>query len=314
MVVTSPENFTRNRDILDFKVQGLPHRLRRQVQKMNDGDKVVIYIMKAQKFGAITKIVGDYYEEHTKLWTEDDEMWPSRRNQVKEIVLDDDELVDVKRLVRDLKFVTNKNFWGAHFQGSIRTIPEEDFKLIEAEMKKVVSMRTTKSIDAVSKDSLLKTEDQYKKEIMSLPLNANSLHDRIGLMLEQIGSWMGYHAYTRHKIITGHAYEIDVAWLKGRNPEAAIEVHISGNLTEAKDRLAQARKFNYRKVVIVLESSYMQRLNDIMKHEPELRSWMEAWSIGAIYEMYKAGETFFEYFHKLHEAVYKDKVELKLIK
>ena len=72
-------------------------------------------------------------------------------------------------------------------------------------------------------------------------------------MLEAIGSWMDYNTQTRHKIISDHAYELDVAWLSGKNPEVAIEVQISGNITEAKDRLAQARKFNYRKVIMVLK-------------------------------------------------------------
>ena len=102
--------------------------------------------------------------------------------------------------------------------------------------------------------------------------------------------------------------------LSGKNPEVAIEIQISGNLTEAKDRLAQARKFNYRKVILVITESEMKRLNALMKHEPELRSWMEAWSIGAIYEMYVNGETFFHYYRHLNEAVYKEKKELGLIK
>lgn len=50
-----------------------------------------------------------------------------------------------------------------------------------------------------------------------------------------------------------------------------------------------------------------------MRHEPELRSWMEAWSIGSVYEMYRAGEKFFHYYRKLKEAVYKDKKELELV-
>ena len=58
----------------------------------------------------------------------------------------------------------------------------------------------------------------------------------------------------------------------------------------------------------------LQRLNLLMKHEPDLRSWMEAWSIGAIYEMYKVGETFFKYCLKLREAVYKDKKDFELVK
>jgi hypothetical protein len=51
-----------------------------------------------------------------------------------------------------------------------------------------------------------------------------------------------------------------------------------------------------------------------MKHEPDLISWMEAWSIGSIYEMYQAGGKFFKYFRKLKETIYKDKKELGLIK
>ena len=124
---------------------------------------------------------------------------------------------------------------------------------------------------------------------------------------------MDYNTQTKHKITTDHAYELDVAWLSGKNPELAIEIQISGNLTEAKDRLGQARKFNYCKVILVLKSADLSRLNLIMRHEPDLRSWMEAWSIGSIYEMYTAGEKFFAYYRKLREAIYKDKKELELI-
>jgi len=157
------------------------------------------------------------------------------------------------------------------------------------------------------------TDDDFEKAILSLPLQSSSLHDRIGEMLEQIGTWMDYNTQTKHKITPDHAYQLDVAWLTGKNPEIAIEVQISGNLTEAKDRLAQARKFNYRKVIMVLRSSDMHRLNSLMRHELELRSWMDAWSIGAVYKMYRSGEKFFKYYKRLRESVFKEKSELDLI-
>ena len=138
--------------------------------------------------------------------------------------------------------------WGSYIQGSLKTIPEEDFKLIEAEMKKVIAKRIDIKPEIASVKVKAKTEAEYEEEIMSLPLQTNSLHDRLGEMLEQIGSWMDYNTQTRHKIVPDHAYELDVAWLSGKNPEVAIEIQISGNITEAKDRLPQARKFNYRKV------------------------------------------------------------------
>lgn len=312
LVVTSSENFAHDREKLGFKLQGLPYRFRRQVQRMEIGDRVTYYIMKLQRFGATATITGDYFEDTTKVWTDFDEMWPARRASKPNIILNDDELVDAKKLVPDLEFIKKKDKWGTYFQGSIRTLPEEDFKLIESQMKIVISGRTK---GGILQPQMLtaNNEEEYEKEIMSLPLQANSLHDRLAEMLEQIGSWMDYNTQTRHKITPDHAYQLDVAWLSGKNPEVAIEIQISGNLTEAKDRLAQARKFNYRKVILVLKSFDLPRLNLLMKHEHDLRCWMEAWSIGAILEMYKAGFTFYGYYHKLREATYKDKKEVEYI-
>jgi len=279
------------------------------------GDKVVYYIMKLHKFGAIATVTGEYFEDSSKKWTDKKERWPSRRPSKPDIVLQDDELIDAKKLVPDFSFIRNKEAWGTYFQGSIKTIPEDDFKLIESEMKKVIARRSeSKIIESRLEPTGKRTASAYEKAIMSLPLQANTLHDRLGEMLEQIGTWMEYNTQTRHRIVPDHAYELDVAWLSGKNPEVAIEIQVSGNLTEAKDRLAQARKFNYRKVILVLRESDLERLNRLLKHEPDLRSWMDAWSIGAIYDMYKAGETFFKYYRTLREAIYKDKKELEIVK
>lgn len=315
LVVTSPNNFKHDRERLNFQYQGLPHRFRKQVQKMKTGDRVVYYIMKTQKFGATATITGEYFYDTKKLWIEDDEMWPARCSSKADIVLEDDELIDAKKLVPDLSFIEKKDVWGVYFQGSIKTIPEEDFRLIESEMKKIIAERQGRvPLEELKIEAKFETEEEYEKAILELSLQANSLHDRLGEMLEAIGSWMDYNTQTRHKITPDHAYELDVAWLSGKNPEVAVEIQISGNLTEAKDRLAQARKFNYRKVIMVLKEKDLDRLNSIMKHEPDLRSWMEAWSIGSIYEMYQAGEKFFQYYRRLKESVYKEKRELELVK
>lgn len=315
MVVTSPENFRHDRDVLGFKTQGLPHRFRKKVMEMQPGDKVVYYIMKIQKLGAIATITGKYYEDNSKLWTNEDEMWSARCPSEPNYFLGDDELLDIKKIINDLTFIEKKDSWGVYLQGSIRNIPEDDYKLIESEIKKILSERASEIEKEPSKPvkPTIANEQQYEELIKDLPLQANSLHDRIAEMLEQIGSWMDYNTQTRHRIAPDHAYELDVAWLSGRNPEIAFEVQISGNLTEAKDRLAHARKFNYRKVIIILRSSDLDRLNKLMRHEPELRSWMESWSIGAVYNMYTTGEKFFRYYKQLRESVYKEKANLSLI-
>ncbi|MHC1729293.1 MAG: EVE domain-containing protein [Syntrophobacteraceae bacterium] len=313
LIVTSPANFRLDRDDLKFCAQGLPLRFRKQVQKMAAGDRVVYYIMKLQKFGATATITGEYYEDSSKLWMDDDEMWPARCPSKPDLVLNDDELVDAKKLVPDLSFILKKDSWGSYLQGSIKMIPQEDFRLIESEMKKIVSERSSDIKPTAESNTKPVSEDGYEREVLQLPLQSSSLHDRLGEMLEQIGSWMDYNTQTRHRITPDHAYQLDVAWLTGKNPEVAIEIQISGNITEAKDRLAQARKFNYRKVIIVLRQQDLLRMNLLMRHEPDLRSWMEAWSIGSIYKMYVAGEKFFKYYRKMIEATYKDKRELELV-
>jgi predicted RNA-binding protein len=315
LIVTSKENFKFDREKLGFKMQGIPIRFKKSLQKMEKNDKVAYYIVGLQKFGATATITGDYIEDHTKLWTNDGEMWPARRPSRPDIALEDDELLDAKKLVPDLSFIEKKDHWGVYLQGSIRQIPEEDFRLIESEMRKIIAERKQdRPVTPAPSTTRKKSETEYEKNIMTLPLETKTLHDRLGEMLEQIGTWMDYNTQTRHKITSGHSYELDVAWLTGKNPEVAVEVQISGNITEAKDRLAQARKFNYRKVIMVLRDKDLPRLNSLMQFEPDLRSWMEAWSIGAVYEMYKAGEGFFKYYRQLIEAVYKDKKELELVK
>lgn len=315
LVITSAGNFRLDREKLGFRYQGLPHRFRKQVQRMEIGDRVVYYIMKLQKFGATATITGAYYEDNTRLWTEVEEMWPARRPSRPDVILQDDELIDAKKLVPSLTFVENKEWWGTYFQGSIKSIPEEDFQLIESEMKIVIADRPKGQVkEQIHFDSIPTGETEIEEIVIGMPLESNTYHDRICEMLEEIGSWLDYNTHIRHKITPEHAYELDVAWLSGKNPEVAIEVQISGNLTEAKDRLAQARKFNYRKVIIVLCEKDLERLNKIMKHEPELRSWMEAWSVSAVLHMYLAGEKFYEYYRRLRESVYKEKTELVLIK
>ena len=283
---------------------------------MQPGDKVVYYIVDIHKFGAIANITGKYYEDHTKVWTDKKEMWPSRCSSEPVYVLEDDELLDAKKLLKDLSFIEKKEIWGVYFQGSIKQIPEEDFKLIESEIKNIVQARPG-GLGKVTLKKVMRTDPRSESEvevaIKALPLQRTSLHDRLCEMLEQIGSWMKYNTQIRHKIAPDHAYELDVAWLTGRNPEIAIEVHVSGNLTEAKDRLTQARKFNYRKVIIILSTSDLGRLNSLIRHEPELRSWMEAWSFGAVYKMNMAGEKFFNYYKQLEESIYKNKSHLDLI-
>jgi len=275
-------------------------------------DKVVYYINRISKFGAIATITSGYYhDDKNKIWTDEDEIWPSRAKSRPEIVLEDDELLDIKKLIKQLSFIKDKDHWSLFVRGSVRQIPEEDYLLIESEMRKTLSReRIAKKVERPLEN--LKTEGDYKEAILKLPLNSESLHDRIAEMLQTVGSWMEFNTNTRFRITPESAYQLDIAWLSGKNPEVAIEVQIGGNIDSAVIKLREAREFNYRKVILVIEEEQISRLNAVLRFDP-IRNWLDAWSIKSVYELYTNGQRFFELYDKLKEARYRERKGLELI-
>lgn len=310
LICTTEENFECDRNN-NFAIEGFKNRIRNTVNEIRIGDKFVIYINQLQRFGAIIEATGKaYFDDKTKVWVDDDEIWPCRFDTKPVLVLDNDELLDVKKLVPDLAFITTEQKrinWGLAFHQSLRKIPLEDFELIESEVRKILSLKGAKPIESSI------SEEKAKEAILSLRLEKRSLHDRIGEMLEQIGSRMGYNAFTNFKVTPEHAVELDVAWLDKKSPEIAVEIQIGGNIVEAKDKLAQARKFNYRKVIMVIEEAQLKRLNAIIKFD-DLIDWMEAWSIQAVYRLYTDGMSFLDLYERLRESRYKKKSEVEFIK
>ncbi|MGA9049005.1 MAG: EVE domain-containing protein [Dehalococcoidia bacterium] len=309
LICTTEENFQCDRRN-NFSIEGFKNRIRNTVNEVKIGDRFVLYINQLLRFGAIIEATGKpYFDDKHKVWV-DDEIWPCRFETKALLALDNDELLDVKKLVPDLSFITpeqKRTNWGLAFHQSLRKIPSEDFELIESEMRKISSLKGKRIAQPVI------SEEKAKEAIMSLQLEKRSLHDRIGEMLEQIGSRMDYNAFTNFKVTPEHAVLLDVAWLNKKSPEIAIEIQIGGNITEAKDKLAQARKFNYRKVIMVIEEEQLDRLNAIIKFD-DLVDWMEAWSIQAVYRLYTDGMSFLNLYERLRESRYKKKTEVEFVK
>lgn len=309
LLLTSRENFEVDRR-RNFDIEGFNERWKKTVESVKQGDKFIYYIKGSRRVAAITEAISEpFYDDKTRIWVEKDEIWPYRFKTRPLLVLEDDEWLDIKGLISQLNFITPKQkatSWAIAFHLSLKEIPQEDFELIESEMRK------RKAVPSFSKSDL--TEDKAKQAIMVEPnLESKSLHDRIGEMLEIVGSKMGFNSFTRHKVTPEHAVELDVAWLQGKNPEVAIEIQIGGNIVEAKDKLTQARKFNYRKVIMVIEESQLPRLNAIVKFD-ELIDWMDAWSIPAVYRLYSTGVSFLGLYERLIESRYKKKSEVEFVK
>jgi hypothetical protein len=125
-------------------------------------------------------------------------------------------------------------------------------------------------------------------------LSGDSLHDRVIDMIAQIGKWSGYVPVKSYKVLPDSPYQIDVVWLNRDLLELAVEVQVGGNETEAKDRLVHAKRFGARKIVVVTKIESLKRLKEICRYEPDLKNWLEIWSVAKIYRMYLAGQQFFE--------------------
>lgn len=301
LLTTDKPNFDIDRGVLNFSVQGLRERNKKTVQRFRPGDRVVYYLKGICKLGAIATITSGYYRDQTKLWNESDEMWPSRTRSEPYMVLEDDELIDVKKLIPNLSIVFDEKNWGLAFQGSIRQLPEDDYILIESEFRKVIANREMTRAKNPPVLPRLKTETDYKRAIMKMPLRSGSLKERLAEMLESVGTWLGYNTSVNHRISPDHIYRLDVAWLRGKNPEIAFQIQIGGNLTESKEKLVQARKFNYRKLVIVIEETELEKLKTLFRFE-DLRPIPEAWSIPSIYELYTCGSRFFSLLGRLEDS------------
>jgi len=111
LICTSQDNFQVDRQN-GFSVEGFRTRNRRLVSEVKPGDKFVVYINQLQRFGATLQATGKpYTDEKTRIWIEKDEMWPCRFPTKHIVVLEDDQLLDAKKLVTQLSFMAASHNW-----------------------------------------------------------------------------------------------------------------------------------------------------------------------------------------------------------
>lgn len=130
MVVGSPENFARTRE-LGFSVQGFKTRQRKKVlEQMRPGDNLVYYLSKVQVFGATASIESEGFEDHELIWrSQPGEDYPWRVKISSDIVLDEEEWVPSEAVGPGLVYVQKwpAEHWKLAFQGNLHQIPDEDF-------------------------------------------------------------------------------------------------------------------------------------------------------------------------------------------
>ena len=227
VTMTTAANFEIDRKA-NFPFSGYKERLRKLCGKVEIGDKLVYYVIGQHSFGAICQVTSRLYIDRTPHWSEVDEVWPCRFDVKPESVLPEDKMLDVIPLVPYLSFITEKQKqfrWGTAFMGSLKRIPEQDFYLIEQEMKKLLQGEVSK-----------KARPTY--------------HDQIKEMLHEIGQMEGRVSEKECRI---DGEKVDVAWkrIEAGNPYAVFEVQIGGNFYEALAKLKHSwDKWNSRPYLV----------------------------------------------------------------
>jgi hypothetical protein len=180
-----------------------------RVSDAQSGDPIIAYIKGEMTFAGIGILTSSYYYA-----TQEELQAGLYPHRVKlEIKLDFDNSVDVRSLIEQLDFITDKPYWPVFFKGGVAKIPHSDFEIIKAsiEKQKTRIQATSGAAQAVGREDI-------NQLILSLPdLASSSLHDRIAEMIHVVGLRMGYDSIQRYKTRVDSPYQIDVAWLQKKS-------------------------------------------------------------------------------------------------
>lgn len=121
------------------KIWGIPKRSKKLFSRVKVGDNILLYVRSEvhgreilpSAFVGVFKII-ELFEDDTPLFTAPphmgNEIFPFRfrLNTVKIF----HQPVEIKPLIPNLGFITNKIMWSGHFRQAMREIPEEDYQII----------------------------------------------------------------------------------------------------------------------------------------------------------------------------------------
>jgi hypothetical protein len=148
MIVTSPENFRRTRE-LGFSIQGWKSHHRRRVESIKVGDRLVYYVTGRMSFAATATVTSPMYEDHTPIWrtARREEDYPWRLHIRGDLLPPDQNWVVAKDLAYRMEYVRKwpPEHWTLAFQGQLHQLAKLDFELREVEIgrKKAAPVEVT---------------------------------------------------------------------------------------------------------------------------------------------------------------------------
>lgn len=123
-----------------FTLLGVGRPQRRRAQRMEVGDRALLYVTERMAFGATVTITGTYFEDRNPHWPSPDPKEPlAWRVETKpDATSDEERAVDARLIAPRLEYVKRwpPEDWPLAFQGLLHLIPKRDFLLIEREIRR----------------------------------------------------------------------------------------------------------------------------------------------------------------------------------
>ncbi len=129
-----------------LSIQGVNPKERKKAQRMLPGDRMVFYLPDTQSFPASATISSEYFEGQDAIWASDGgkDPYPYRVNIKADVSLDEADWLDAREIGPRLLYVRRwipEDWPLAFFQAQLHLLPQQDFRLLEDEMRRLATRR-----------------------------------------------------------------------------------------------------------------------------------------------------------------------------
>ena len=148
MITLSPENYAITRD-MHLSLLGLRSRHRKKAERVAVGDRVLYYVLSDRTFPATATVSSAYFEDRHPIWINRerrDDPFPYRVHTQANLVLEAGEGLDAEAIAPRLLYLKRwaPEQWFLALQGDVHLLSAQDFLLVEREMERVASARSSR--------------------------------------------------------------------------------------------------------------------------------------------------------------------------